>query len=474
MKPLMPKASFYNMPKSIFKKRKYNHYKPAMLLFWGAISTAPLILISAAPVYAQTTPNQVNPNQNGANQTSAQFNNRAQQLIGLFDKQIAYDAYFSANFLQAVPTAQLDQIINSVSLQYGRPVKILSINANSRNAGIVKLQFEKALATIEMVVNPAAPYKVSGLLLQGFEVIGDDFSNIESEISNLPGIAGYAIHRLNDGAAPVLENQINADYSFAIGSTFKLYILAELAAQIENGQRSWSDVAPLTPKSATLGGTQNWPEGSLLTLQSLATLMISISDNNATDALIYLLGRNSIEARVAQIGHDNIDKITPFLSTAEAFAFKMKINDKLRKDFLKANEAQQQRILVRNTRNLSIANYNPAEFANGPLYINDIEWFASSSDIARLMDVLRQSRDPVIRNILSINSGIGIADAQRWNYLGYKGGSEPGVISLSYVVQSKSGQWYSVTGSWNNPDKVIEEASFVAIMTRLLNILSKQ
>lgn len=415
----------------------------------------------SSPAYAQSA------------QSSGQYKQRADQLFFLFNKQIAYNDYFSANFLQAVPTAQLDQIITSVAAQYGRPVQVRMIIANGPNSGVVKFEFERAIATIEMVVDPRSPYKVSGLLLQGFEVANDDFEAINSEISALPGRAGYAIHRLNDGAAPIVQHQLNGKRHFAIGSTFKLYILAELAAKIENGQRRWSDVAPLSPKSSTIGGTQKWPEGSPLSLQSLATLMISVSDNNATDALIALLGREQIEARIARIGHSDIRRMTPFLSTAEAFAFKMRLNDRLRRDFLKADEKEQQRIVARNTQSLSIQNYNAAEFGNGPLYINDIEWFANADDIARLMDILRQSQDPVVRTILSINSGVGIGDAGRWNYLGYKGGSEPGVISLSFLVQSKQGQWYSVSGSWNNPAREVDQNRFIGIMTRILNIASR-
>ncbi len=404
---------------------------------------------------------------------SREFQQRANQLILLFNRQIAYSDYFAPNFLQAVPTSQLDQIITGVNMQYGTALSIRSIAPNDRHSGIIKLEFERATATLEMVVNPNAPFLVSGLLLQGFDVIGDDYSDIEKEISALSGKAGFAIHRLKQGQAPRVVKQFRGGEQFAIGSTFKLYILAELAAQIERGRVRWSTIAPLAPKSSTLGGTEKWPAGSPLSLQSLATLMISVSDNNATDALISFLGRGNIESRVRQIGHDDINKITPFLSTAEAFSFKMKANDKLRTDFLKASEREQQKIIARNKNRLSINNYDAREFASGPLYINEIEWYASSTDIARLFDTLRQSSDPIVKNILSINSGIGPNDARKWTYLGYKGGSEPGVISMNFIVQSSQGDWYSISGSWNNPDKEVNQNQWVAIMTRILNVLAQ-
>ncbi|MGQ9871393.1 serine hydrolase [Leptodesmis sp.] len=55
---------------------------------------------------------------------------------------------------------------------------------------------------------------------------------------------------------------------------------------------------------------QTWPDDSLLTVQSLAPLMISQSDNTVTDHLIHLVRREAIEA-IAPCHR-------PFLSTREA------------------------------------------------------------------------------------------------------------------------------------------------------------
>ena len=71
-----------------------------------------------------------------------------------------------------------------------------------------------------------------------------------------------------------------------------------LRRQITEGQRSWQDVIELESsyKSVPSGFLQTWPNGSLLTVASLAALAISPSDNTATDSLIYLVGREAIEA----------------------------------------------------------------------------------------------------------------------------------------------------------------------------------
>jgi hypothetical protein len=73
---------------------------------------------------------------------------------------------------------------------------------------------------------------------------------------------------------------------------------------------------------------------------------------------------------------------------------------------------------------------------------------------------------------MAVNSGIGPATAAKWRYLGYKGGSEPGVVSMSFLTQSKTGDWYAISGSWNNPAKDVDNTAFVQLMTRLVDAMA--
>ena len=100
----------------------------------------------------------------------------------------------------------------------------------------------------------------------------------------------------------------------AVGSAFKLGILAALKDQIAAGERAWADVVTLEPGHISLpsGILQDWPVGTPLTLQTLASLMISVSDNTATDALLATVGREAVEEKLGQ----------PVLSTRELFQLK--------------------------------------------------------------------------------------------------------------------------------------------------------
>ncbi|WP_312846668.1 hypothetical protein [Sphingopyxis sp. PET50] len=75
---------------------------------------------------------------------------------------------------------------------------------------------------------------------------------------------------------------------------------------------------------------------------------------------------------------------------------------------------------------------------------------------------------------MAINNGVGPAAAADWSYLGYKGGSELGVLSMSLLGQRKSdGKWYVVTMGWNNPDAAVSTDTMVGLVTRLLSLAAK-
>lgn len=73
--------------------------------------------------------------------------------------------------------------------------------------------------------------------------------------------------------------------------------------------------------------------------------------------------------------------------------------------------------------------------------INSIEWFASPTDIALLMNHLRRIDSKTALDIMAVDKGVERASAAKWQYFGYKGGSEPGMIAMSFLSQSKASDW---------------------------------
>lgn len=397
---------------------------------------------------------------------ASMFDLRIEQLVPVLNGQMAYEAFFTPSFLAAIPPAQIKAIADSFTQQYGKALSVQSVQRAGPNNASLQVEYEKAIATIEITVETASPNKVAGLLAKGFAVKGDSMDKMKADFSALPGVSGFIVQKLDDEGVATLH-AANADTQFATGSTFKLYVLAELASQVAAGQRRWSDVVPLGVRNHSSAGTQNWPLDTPVTLQTLATWMISVSDNAATDALMRELGRDAVEGKLAAIGHSAPDKALPMLTTVEAFA--LKSNPALRARFEKASEAGQRELLTSERAALSYSAIDMSHLGSGPVAIDTVEWFASPADTALLLNNLRRSNSQTTRDIMAVNSGIGPAAAGKWRYLGYKGGSEPGVISMSFLTQSKAGDWYAISGSWNNPAKDVDNGVFVSLMTRLLD-----
>ena len=106
--------------------------------------------------------------------------------------------------------------------------------------------------------------------------------------------------------------------------------------------------------------------------------------------------------------------------------------------------------------------------------IDSIEWFASAEDLARVMQYLAQhtatGEAALARKILSINPGLSI-DHEQWSYIGYKGGSEPGVLDLTFLLRHGSGPWYVLTATWNDPKAPLAEERFEGFVQRAIELL---
>ncbi len=396
----------------------------------------------------------------------APIDQRIAQLDAVLKKKIPLEEYFAPAFLSAVPAAQFTGILDSMIAQYGQPLYVISDIRRGKTGATVQYAFERAIATVELDIIAAKPNQVIGLAITGFAASDDSLAKVEADIKALPGKSGFLVASLDDaGNAKVLIAH-NPDAQFAIGSTFKLYILAELANQVRAGERKWNDVALLAHRSFSSAATTGWPKNSPATLHTLAGWMISVSDNSATDSLLFTLGREAVERRLASIGHSDPDKTLPFLSTVEAFA--LKANPALKERFLNASEAAQRDLLDREATALTLDKIDNETLSKGPNAVDSIEWFASPTDLLWLLSHLKAQKNDEALAIMGINPGLSPAAAKKWRYVGYKGGSEPGVISMSFLLQSPKGKWTVVTGSWNNTAVDVDNTKFAGLMERLV------
>ncbi len=118
---------------------------------------------------------------------------------------------------------------------------------------------------------------------------------------NLDGAMGVAILDLTDDHKYLLH----ANDVFAQASSIKICVLAELYRQAQQGKLRLTDLytvnaADLVPDSDIMGGLT--PGVTKITLRDLATMMVAVSDNSATNVLIDRVGMENVNAFLDSLG----------------------------------------------------------------------------------------------------------------------------------------------------------------------------
>ena len=121
---------------------------------------------------------------------------------------------------------------------------------------------------------------------------------------SLNGVMGVAILDLTDGRTMLLH----ADEVFPQASSIKITVLAELYRQAQSGKLKLTDVytvdkADMVPDSDIMGGLT--PGVTRITLRDLATMMVAVSDNAATNVLIDRVGMENVNAMLSSMGLKN-------------------------------------------------------------------------------------------------------------------------------------------------------------------------
>lgn len=399
---------------------------------------------------------------------SPDFIRRSDELVKLLNGEIAPARVFSPAFLGQVPPDRVTAIASQLTASYGASRRVTRIEASSPTAGIVIMAFERAEIRLQMSIDPQPPHLVEGLLVVGAEASAADVAAVFGELAGLPGEVSLAAARLEE-AGPASFLTQKADRPLAIGSAFKLFVLAELVREVKAGERRWGDVVLLGTPSLPSGLVQDWPKGSPITLHSLAALMISRSDNSAADTLLGVLGRDKVERLLAELGVRAAERNRPFLSTREAFA--LKLGDPALLARWKAADEAGRRTLLAQLERVDAATLDLARLGGRPAEVATVEWFASPADLVRTLDWLRRNGDRAALDLLAINPGLGPALAKDFAYFGFKGGSESGVLNLSFLLQTRSGRWMAVAATWNNEAATLDEARFVALTSRLIALM---
>lgn len=262
----------------------------------------------------------------------------------------------------------------------------------------------------------------------------------------------------------------------AIASTFKLYVLGELARQIQSGDTGWDESVVLTDGLRSMpAGDYAWvPAGTVVDVLSLAEAMIWQSDNTATDHLIDHLGRENVQDAFAAYGHSAPETNVPLLLTRELFGIKMSQTAQWMDGYMSATDDEQARLLQEQIDPMTIDPTAGWGNWNGPTAIDGIEWFASASDLclvtASLWSMGAQADLEPVRDILTGNRG-GVPETATWPRAGYKGGYEAGVVNSTYVLERSDGRVFFVSAGYNQPRGGIDQSAASAELDPIFDCL---
>jgi Beta-lactamase enzyme family len=287
----------------------------------------------------------------------------------------------------------------------------------------------------------------------------------------------FAAAEIGQDARCRIVHGFDADTQRPIGSAFKLYVLGALAKAVVDGQASWDERLAIRDdwKSLPSGQLQDRPAGSTLTLAEFADHMISISDNTATDHLIHRLGRSAVERSLALLGNQRPGASIPLLSTKALFQLKVGAD---------AGRADHYLALPRPDRAAALAELEALPLPEvraawtRPDRIDQIEWFASPSDICQAYAALHRFGRPEIHHALSRNDDGLNLDLSRFPTTWYKGGSEPGVVTLHYLAGTADGRTLvtslMVSDPIMAPDTMVVAAKGQAVIRGAFDLLSGQ
>ncbi len=358
-----------------------------------------------------------------------------ERVRALFNEPIRAE-WFSKEFLSQVSAEQVEAIVRQLTAQLG---EFEGVRKEGENYAAV---FEKGV--VPVVIRLDAEGRIAGLFFKPPRARLGSLEAAAKALAKLPGDVSLLILA---GDTPRIE--LNANARLAVGSAFKLSVLAALLAS----ERSLDETVPLREewKSLPSGTLQDWPAGTPLTLAGLAGRMMAESDNTAADHLIHALGRKFVE----RFAYQN----RPLLTTRALFV--LRTDPELKARWLKGGEAER-RAVIEEAEARPLPSPEKLLAAGADL---ELEWHYTARELCAL--AYQALKSPL--------SGInpGLARREAWKKIAFKGGSDLGVLNLTTALVAEDGRRYCVSITWNNPEGV-EANRLFAIYGGILDLLTKE
>ncbi|MFF5208948.1 serine hydrolase [Streptosporangium sp. NPDC000396] len=362
--------------------------------------------------------------------------------------------HFSAGFFKSISVDDLNTFIknmNGIKLE-----KLVAVKPDSL-VGAVTVAGQKFVLAISV----DGDGKIDSLRAAPEEKpvppVPGSWDQLDTRLRKVAPEVGFLAAEIDARGRCEIVHAVAPDKVQPLGSIFKLYVLGAVAEKIRDGELSWNTKLTIKPewKSAGEDGLVKRPDNSTTTVREAAKLMISISDNTATDILIHTVGREAVEAKVRQwSGHAKLN--IPFLTTKELFLLKGVNHPEQARTYLSLDTAGKRAYLKNTVAEQSLSDI---KIWTKPREIHTLEWFGSPRDICRAYAGLIKLKSKPLHEAMSTNDLAIQLAPKKWPTVWAKGGSENGVLDLSYFARSAKGRTYVVTPLTNNPEAPIDEST---------------
>jgi hypothetical protein len=374
-------------------------------------------------------------------------------------------AHFDQAFLAQVSPAGLNQALEAViridllSIQVSRPdTLVANVLAGGGERAQVWLDVDSHGLISWLRVSPASTGPVPAT-----------WAGVDAALRAVAPRVRLLVAKVGHGSCQPVHS-IDPGTAAPLGSAFKLYVLDALGNAVAAGKVRWDQPLTVTAQVKGLppGELQTEPDGTQVSVLNAAGKMISLSDNTAADMLINLLGRSSIEASLTTAGMASPAMNLPFLTTREIYVLKLHQWPALAKRFIAADESGRRALLTSVVDRAPLPTLTEAGAWTTPRDIDRLEYFGSASDLCRAYAALaaldRQPGLSPIGQVLSVNDDGLQLDPAEWETTWFKGGSEPGALSLAYLATTRAGHSYVVTVLAEDPSQPLGGDAIPAIV----------
>ena len=302
-----------------------------------------------------------------------------------------------------------------------------------------------------------------------------------NKFATLSSAPALLVGRINSAGQCTTMQDRNANTPRATASIFKTWVLAGVGQSIVEGTLSATEILPLVASELAPGGTINSePLNTPFPLGDLATLMMGISDNTATDLLHQRVGRTRLDQIVSEYGVAQPDLLRPFLGISEQFHVFLSFPLAQALSYVNGTQPFKYQFLHDNIEPLG-PNNGGAYFHQSLLTAGT--WRASPFDICRAFAQLRRLPQGS-EAFKTIDTALGAAAAQpevrnQWDRVWYKGGSLASganglhVLTHAWMLENAGEDAYVLIAMSNSGNGGIDEYNVQSVTGRILELLSQ-